>query len=143
MKMAASSISLKARLILYNKDKILLLRQRKPKGGNYTLVGGNIERREFAKQALIRESYEEAGIIIKEKDLQLVHILHKIKKGEHRLVLYFKANHWEGKLKAKEPHKFKTVEWYNLAQLPDNITPTIKHVLEQFQSGNLYSELFQ
>jgi ADP-ribose pyrophosphatase YjhB (NUDIX family) len=35
--------SLKVRLILFNQGKILLLKQTKLNGGNYTLVGGNVE----------------------------------------------------------------------------------------------------
>ncbi len=58
--MANRKVSLKARLILYHKGKILLLKQTKPNGGNYTLVGGTVENFEYARQSLIRESYEEA-----------------------------------------------------------------------------------
>ena len=140
MIMANSKISLKARLILYHKGQILLLKQTKPNGGNYTLVGGNIDDREFARQALIRESYEEAGITLKEKDLQLVHILHKAINDEHRLVLYFKAYRWEGMLKAKETHKFKEAEWFYLDKLPRNLTETVSLVLEKYRKGFFYSE---
>ena len=82
--MPDSTTTIKARLILYHKGKILLLEQTKPNGGNYTLVGGTVEEREFARQALIRESFEEAGIRLREEDLQLVHVLHKIIDEEHR-----------------------------------------------------------
>lgn len=138
--MANSKIALKARLILYHKGKILLLRQTKPNGGNYTLVGGTVESDEYARQSLIRESFEEAGIILKEKDLKLVHVLHKNRKGAHRVVLYFKAYRWEGELKARERHKFKEAEWFDLERLPKNLTETINHVLEEYRKGNLYSE---
>jgi 8-oxo-dGTP diphosphatase len=138
--MANGKIALKARLILYYKGKILLLRQTKPNGGNYTLVGGTVESNEYARQSLIRESYEEAGIILKEKDLKLVHVLHKNRKGAHRVVLYFKAYRWEGELKARERHKFKEAEWFDLEHLPKNLTETINHVLEEYRKGNLYSE---
>ena len=53
----------KARVILYDQGRILLLKQTKPNGGNYTLVGGTVEQEEFAVEALIRESKEEAGIM--------------------------------------------------------------------------------
>jgi len=139
--MAGGKISLKARLILYHKGKILLLKQTKPNGGNYTLVGGNVESFEYARKSLIRESYEEAGILLKEKDLKLVHVLHKNSEGSHRVVLYFKAYKWEGDLKARETHKFKEVEWFDLEGLPRNLTGTIRHVLEEYRKGNLYSEL--
>ena len=134
-------VSLKARLILYHKGQILLLKQTKPNGGNYTLVGGTVESMESARQSLIRESYEEAGIILQEKELRLVHVLHKYGKGVQRIVIYFKAYHWEGELKARETHKFKEAEWFDLDNLPKNLTQTVRKVLEEYRHGNLYSEI--
>ncbi len=134
-------ISLKVRLILYHKGQILLLKQTKPQGGNYTLVGGTIEEGESARQCLIREAQEEAAILLKEKDLQLVHVLQKVKPDEQRIVLYFKAYTWEGELKASEPHKFKEAQWFHLDELPKNLTATIRQVLEQYKQGNLFSEI--
>ncbi len=137
-----ANINLKVRLILYDNGNILLLRQKKKLGGNYTLVGGTIENTEYAMQALIRESKEEAGIILKEKNLQLVHVLHKrTKNSEHRITLYFKASIWEGKLKTGEPDKFKSVSWRSLEDLPDNLSETVSHVLKEYRAGRLYSEL--
>ncbi len=133
-------VSLKVRLILYHKGQILLLKQTKPNCGNYTLVGGNIESGEAARQCLIREAFEEAGIILKERDLQLVHVLQKVKNNEQRIVLYFKAYRWEGELKARETHKFKEAEWFHLDELPKNLTDTVRQVLEEYRSGNLFSE---
>lgn len=134
-------VSMKVRLILYHRGRILLLKQTKPNGGNYTLVGGNIEEKESAKQCLIREAEEEADITLKEVDLKLVHVLQKVQHDQQRIVLYFKAYRWEGNLKAKERHKFKEVEWFELDQLPRNLTQTVRHVLEQYRHGNLYSEI--
>jgi len=136
----AHDITIKARLILYHHGKILLLKQTKPNGGNYTLVGGTVEQDEFARAALVRESFEEAGIILKEKDLQLVHVLHKRTKDSHRIVLYFKAYKWDGELKAKETKKFKKAEWFSLQKLPKNMTTTVSQVLEAYRHGDNYSE---
>lgn len=139
--MAKRKVRLKARLILYDKGKILLLKQTKPNGGNYTLVGGNIEKKEYAKASLIRESFEEAGINLKSKDLQLVHILQKNTSKEQRIVFYFKANRWEGNLRSKERDKFKAVEWFYLDKLPNNLTATVRHVMKEYRKGSLYSEI--
>lgn len=139
--MALVNIVLKTRLILYDRGKILLLRQTKPNGGNYTLVGGNIERQEYAKASLIREAEEEAGISLKEKDLQLVHVLQKNTPTEQRIVLYFKAYRWGGELRARERHKFQEAVWYHLDELPRNLTGTVRHVLDEYRKGNMYSEI--
>jgi 8-oxo-dGTP diphosphatase len=141
--MSSYKTSLKVRLILYYKGKILLLKQTKPNGGNYTLVGGNIESRETAKESLIRESFEEAGITLKKEDLQLVHVLYKVKNEQHRIVLYFKAYKWEGELKARETKKFHEAEWFYLDNLPKNLTETVRHVLGEYRHGHFYSEFYQ
>lgn len=134
-------VKLKVRLILYNKGNILLLRQRKRTGGNYTLVGGSVGEDEFAAKALIRETLEEAGIELREEDLQLAHVLHKpTRAGGHRITLYFKATRWQGVLKTGEPDKFKGVSWFALDALPANLSPTVRHVLKKYRDGVLYSE---
>ncbi|MCB0639616.1 MAG: NUDIX domain-containing protein [Lewinella sp.] len=134
------SISLKTRLILYDRGRILLLRQTKPNGGNYTLVGGTIEATEFARESLVREALEEAGVQIRESDLTLVHVMHKKSKSEQRITLYFKTSRWEGKLRAREKHKFKAAEWFDLDELPPNLTGTVAHVLRDYRRGILFSE---
>lgn len=136
-----ANINLKVRLILYNKGNILLLRQKNKIGGNFTLVGGTIENTEYAQASLIRESLEEAGIVLKKKDLQLVHVLHKrTKKNGHRITLYFKASEWSGKLRAGEPDKFRGVSWFSLGSLPSNLSDTVRHVLKEYRAGRMYSE---
>jgi len=132
--------TLKARLILYNRGRILLLRQKKKNGGNYSLVGGTIEPMEIAKQSLIRESLEEAGIVLKTEDLKLAHVLQKQTPKGQRVTFYFKASKWEGNLRSREPEKFKGVEWFHLYDLPKNLTGTVRHVLEQYRKGRMYSE---
>jgi 8-oxo-dGTP diphosphatase len=132
-------VLLKVRLILYHKGQILLLKQTKPNGGNYTLVGGTVEAFETAPQALIREAFEEAGVVLREKDLQLVHVLQKVKNGEQRITLYFKTYRWEGQLMAREVHKFKECEWFHLDKLPKNLTQSIRHVLQKYRDGVPFS----
>lgn len=135
----AKNSTLKARLILYNRGKILLLKQQKRNGGNYSLVGGTIEKNETAKESLIRESLEEAGIVLKKENLQLAHVLHKQTKKGQRVTFYFKASRWEGNLRSREPEKFKGVEWFHLYNLPKNLTQTVRHVLQQYRKGKVYS----
>lgn len=139
--MAKFNVSLKARLILEDRGRILLLKQTKPNGGNYSLVGGTIERKEYAVESLIRESFEEAGIRLTPADLSLVHVLHKRYKKAHRIVLYFRAHHYEGEPESRERKKFENVEWHPYGALPSNLTSTVRHVLKAYSRGRLYSEM--
>jgi 8-oxo-dGTP pyrophosphatase MutT (NUDIX family) len=138
--MTSYRLSLKVRLILFNQGKILLLKQTKLNGGNYTLVGGNVELGETSKEALVRECQEEAGITVLESDLRLVHVLQKTGSNNQRLVLYFKAFRWEGELLRNEPLKFRAAEWHDLHKLPKNLTGTIKRVLKDYKEGILFTE---
>lgn len=139
----AKSTKLKARLVLFNGTKTLLLKQTKRNGGNYSLVGGNIDAEEFARTTLVRESMEEAGIILHEPDLQLIHVLHKRTKNGHRIILYFRTDYWQGSPESREPKKFKSVEWCSLYALPENLTSTVRHVLGQIKRGNKFSEFLK
>jgi 8-oxo-dGTP diphosphatase len=136
-----ADINLKVRLILYDRGNILLLRQKKSLGGNYTLVGGTIEEKEYALEALIREAKEEAGLLLNPEDLQLVHVLHKrTNSNGHRITLYFKATKWAGKITTGEPNKFKGVDWFPLDKLPSNLSETVRHVMQEYRDGVMYSE---
>ncbi len=140
--MAKFPVSLKARLILEDAGKFLFLKQTEKNGGRYSLIGGTIERKEYAAQTLIRESREEAGIDLLPSDLSLVHVLHKRYKKEHRIVLYFKAFHYEGTPESREKKKFSRVEWHPLNDLPGDVTPTVRHVIDEgLNKGRIYSEM--
>jgi len=104
------------RLILEDNGKMLFLRQTKRNGGRYSLVGGNVEDHEFAREALAREAKEEAGIHVEPDELILTHVLHrhKLKKDENLLVLYFKATRFYGEPESLEPKKFKDVGWFRM-----------------------------
>ncbi len=130
------------RLILEEKGKLLFLRQTKRNGGRYTLIGGNVEEHEFAREALVREAIEEAAIRVNVEDLTLVHTLHrhKLQKNETLLVLYFKASGFAGIPESMETKKFKDVAWFSPDELPEEVSKPTKHVLECIKKGEIYSE---
>ena len=130
------------RLILEENGKMLFLRQTKKNGGRYSLIGGNVEDNEFAREALAREAHEEARIHVEPADMQLVHVLHrhKLKKDETLLVLYFKATKFYGEPEPQEPKKFMDVAWLPVANLPDNVSKATRHVIQRLSRGEIYSE---
>lgn len=138
--MAKFPVKLKARLLLVRNGEILLLKQTKPNGGNFTLPGGTIESIEFAKETLIRETREEVGIQLTKEDLELAHVLHKKSDKGHRIVFYFKANIFSGRPRPKENDKFSRLEWRSLQALPEKLTPTVASVIKYLRAGKAYSE---
>lgn len=130
------------RLILEENGKLLFLKQTKKNGGRYSLVGGNVEGHEFAREALAREAHEEARIHVEPDDMRLVHVLHrhKLKKNEAYLVLYFKAAQFYGEPESQERKKFTDVSWLPMHQLPVNVSKPTLHVLDCIRRGEIYSE---
>jgi ADP-ribose pyrophosphatase YjhB (NUDIX family) len=127
---------------LEDKGKLLFLRQTKRNGGRYTLIGGNVEEHEFAREALAREAKEEASVHVNPDDLVLVHTLHrhKLQKNETLLVLYFKAMRFSGEPESMETKKFKDVAWFSPDELPEEVSKPTRHVLQCIKDGEIYSE---
>ncbi len=135
-----SNFIIKARLILEQEGKVLLLAQTSENGGKFTLPGGTVEGKEFAKETLIRECEEEIGIQINPNDLDLIHVLHKKKGKDNRITIYFTTQTYKGTLHAKETEKFRGVTWCSIHRLPVKASITVKHVLAQVKMGERYSE---
>lgn len=131
---------IKARLILKQNNKILLLAQTSENGGKFTLPGGTVEAEEFAKETLIRECEEEIGIHLIANKLELIHVLHKKKGKENRITIYFATQDYKGTLHAIETEKFRGVTWASIDRLPTKTSATVKHVLAKVNEGARYSE---
>lgn len=129
-----------ARLILENNGHVLLLRRPKWKGGNYSLVGGHVERNESIMEAIKRETFEETGVKIKRKNLELIHVAHRKKEQQYVLYIFFLTKKWKGKIVNQEPHKCKSLDWFRIDNLPNDISPTTYTALKCFQAGIYYSD---
>lgn len=132
-------------LVLRKDGKILLL-QRANTGyqdGKYSVVAGHLEGDELATAVIAREAKEEAGITIDPKDLELIHVCHRLSRGEvgqERVDLFFEATKWQGEPTNMEPHKSSDVSWFPLDNLPANMLPMVRYVLEAIQDGSSYTE---
>jgi 8-oxo-dGTP diphosphatase len=129
-------------LFLIKDTKIFLLK-RSSKGfgeGLYHFPGGKVEAGETFRQALVREAAEEIGIILKEEDLQLVHVFQK--KGTERefIALVFQPRCWEGEPTNNEPLKVSIAGWFDLNNLPEPMLTTHEEVIRLIKSHVYYSE---
>ncbi len=129
-------------LILIKDSKILLLRRFNTgyEDGSYSIIAGHLEGNETFIQAMIREAKEEAGIYIKPKDLEVVHVMHRKQPSEERVDFFIKANNWEGEPKIMEPQKCDDLNWFELDNLPENTIPYIKQAIENIKNKVFYSE---
>ena len=133
--MALRKTVLVARLLLEEDGRLLFLAQTPKNGGKYSLVGGKIDDEEFLIEGLIRESKEEIGVDLLEKDLKLLHVLHHKTLTQNRIVFYFKAAHWKGEVFNREPKKFRATVWVPLDIFPATISEVTRLVLQRIHQG--------
>jgi len=129
------------RLILEKENQILFLKKTTQNGGGFSSVGGKLDNGESANLAIIRESQEEANIIIKRKHLRLVHIFKRDSAKE--LILVYSSKKWKGEPKSNELKKFQEVVWISTEELPNNVSPVTQHILKTYFSKKFFSEEIQ
>lgn len=130
-------------LILTKGGKILLQKRAKGvwMGGKYGMPAGHIEGEETVFEALAREVMEEIGIAIREGDVRLVHVMHRVS-TDHRVYFdfFYKATKWSGTIENREPDKHDKLEWFALDKLPTDVIPYLKRTLEHIERGVFFSE---
>ena len=132
-------------LVLMKDNKVLLLRRFNTdyENGNYSMIAGHVERNETFTHCIIREAREEAGIIIKPENLQVVHAMNRnsrLAENNERIDIFFEADKWEGEIENKEPGKCDDLSWFDLDNMPKNIIPDVKYAIECIKNKIFYSE---
>ena len=133
-------------LILRDGDKVLLHRRQNTgyADGMYSLVGGHADGGESVTYAMAREAKEEAGIDINPSDLHFSHVVHRQAPdlpGEEYIDFYFMCNKWSGEVVNAEPHKCSDLSFFHMNELPSDMIPGVKSVLEKIEkNNNFYSE---
>jgi ADP-ribose pyrophosphatase YjhB (NUDIX family) len=121
-------------LILRRQEEILLARRCNTgfQDGNYSLVSGHVEAGESVTAALIREAYEEAGIVLSPEAAKFVHLIHrKSEDGLYYFDFFFTADEWTGEITNCEPHKCDDLRWFSQTRLPLNLVSYVRDVLTQ------------
>ena len=111
--------------------------------GYYGLPSGKVEKGEPYLQAAVREAKEEAGVTIKEEDLQPVLTVHRYDSSSNVkdwVDVYFEASQWTGEPHNAEPHKHSELIWMDTANLPKNVIPSVRYSLSEIEAGKHYAE---
>ncbi len=135
------SVIPEAHLILIQEDQILLLRRKNTgyEDGNYSVVAGHVDGAETIREAVCRESQEEAGITLDPMTLSFFHVTHRRSQSE-RISFFFRAHSWAGDPENREPDKCDDLSWFPLSSLPSNTIDYVRLAIELGTSGIVYSE---
>ena len=123
-------------LLILREGQILLLRRKNTgyEDGNYSVVAGHLDGGEKVWQAAAREAKEEAGIDLREEDIQMVGVMHRISESE-RIDFFVVVERWQGEIENMEPERCDDLSWFGVDALPENTIPYIRQAIENYHAG--------
>ena len=130
-----------------DKDEVFLLRRINSswKNGYYSLPAGRVEEGETFLQGAIRETHEEAGVAVKEQDLDLYAVINRKDTGKYPdwIDLFYKARSFRGEAHAHETGKFDHGAWFPLDALPDNIIENQRDGLRSLNTNKISHQFIE
>ncbi|MBM3894591.1 NUDIX domain-containing protein [Candidatus Dependentiae bacterium] len=131
-------------ILLIRDNKICLLKRSKNARllpGFYALPGGGIDGNERIPDAAAREALEELRITVQPKDLQCVHTTHvKTPDNQEYINFYFLTKTFSGEPQNTEPEKCDGVFWFDMNELPTDLLPNHKKVLDLIKENKTFSD---
>lgn len=125
--------------VMILKDGKVLLGKRKGShgAGEYAFPGGHLEYMEFFEDCAKRETFEEAGIEIKNIKFQCIANTKKWT-PKHYVHIGVIAELESGEPKVLEPEKCEGWDWYDIENLPEPIFNLVLPQIEAYKSGKNY-----
>lgn len=126
-------------MIIMKGDNILMGRRFNTgwQDSNYGLPAGHLEFEESVINAVLREVKEETDINIESENVKFAHVMHRKNKY---IDLFFLTQNWSGEPRIMEKDKCDDIQWFSLEDLPENIIPSVKFAIDNYQKGIMFSE---
>lgn len=100
-------------------------------------AAGHVEARESVLEAAVREAREELGVTVSAHDLEYVGTTHRTCAAhdprEERVDIFFATRTWQGELSVQEPGKSAGIGWFALKNLPDDVVPHERAMLQRLR----------
>jgi 8-oxo-dGTP pyrophosphatase MutT (NUDIX family) len=106
--------------------------------GMLTVPAGHVDKGDTVLQAAIKEVREEAGVAVKEEDLEFVHVAYM---RDEYVIFCFRAKTWEGTPHIGEPHLSSEAIWIPKNNLPQDVVPQLRNLFVHIQQNVFFSEL--
>ncbi|MGW7004184.1 NUDIX hydrolase [Streptomyces sp. NPDC054933] len=104
-------------------------------------LAGHLDDGESVRACVAREAREEAGLLIAEDELDLVHVVHLREDNKTLMEMFFRPQRWSGEPQLREPGKCTEWRFFGLDALPDDLVPYTRAALEGIAAGRPYTEL--
>lgn len=128
--------------VMIFKDEKILLGKRKGSHaqGEYSFTGGHLEYSESLIEASERETFEEAGIKI--KNLKFLCVSNIVRRENRQdIIIGFTADWESGEAKIMELEKCDGWDWYDLNNLPVPLFYPSKLMIDSYKTGkNFYDK---
>ncbi|MEW2626023.1 phosphotransferase [Streptomyces sp. NPDC048106] len=113
--------------------------------GCWHLVSGRLDGPlEDMVTALVRETREEAGIVVDPADVRAaVTVHHRSPAGAARLGVFFEVRRWDGAPKVMEPQVCDAMDWFALDKLPEPMVAYCRAGLDAYRAGARMAVHFQ
>lgn len=134
------SVILTNMCMIYDGDRVLVQDKKDDSWGGVTFPGGHVENGESLTDAVIREVYEETGLIVSE--LQLCGIKNWFNNdGSRYMVIFYKTDKFSGEIKSSEEGE---VFWTTVDEMKKmNLAEGMDMMLELFINDNLSEMCFE
>ena len=120
-----------AYLVLIQDGSILLAKRKGSwKAGWWSLVAGHIDGDETMKEAIVREAYEEVGLVIKPDDLDITCVMHRKAEDTEYFDVFLQPTKWEGIPEIREPDKIADLQFFSIKDLPEMLLDYVKTAID-------------
>jgi len=122
-------------LVLDTQDRLLMMKR--SDSGCWGLPGGATEPGEVVEDAAKRETFEEVSLDVEEMSLFGVfsgpELYYKYPNGDevYNVTVIYLSREWSGEVKLNNEHT--EWGWFDADEIPEDVSPPIKPVVEQFK----------
>lgn len=107
--------------------------------GTWTMPGGKLHFGESFEKGCQRELEEETGLESNIDDLKLISISNDMAGGDaHFVTVGFLLEKFSGEVKTMEPDEITEWRWFEINNVPDNLFPPSRKVLNNYLSKTIY-----
>lgn len=129
-------------IILKDGKVLMILRNHKFDSKLFSLPGGCMEEGETVAQAAIREIKEEVDLDVKVEDVDVISVMHRITPWNwHSSEYVAVVTNFSGEPRIVEKYKCTDLQWFDLENLPENISAYAKEAISNYINNIHFKEI--